>query len=71
MQTHLYLGSVSCPDVTNRQEVDKWGRNVLDLIKTNQPIRKDPITESFLYPYDYGIGSLKTDYCRKYIKDHG
>ena len=66
----LYLGSVSCPDVTNRQAVDKWGSTVLDLIKANQPRLMNPITESFLYPADYGIGKLKTAYCRKFILNH-
>lgn len=70
MQAHLYLGSVSCSDVTDRQAVDKWARKVLDLIKTNQPIQLDPITDSFLYPGDDGVGALKTAYCRKYIADH-
>lgn len=32
MHAHLYLGSVSCPDVTNRQAVDKWGSTVLERV---------------------------------------
>ena len=70
MQAHLYLGSVSCPDVTNRQAVDKWGNDVLDLIKTNQPILLDPVTDSFLCPGDDGVGALKTAYCRNFILTH-
>lgn len=70
MHAHLYLGSVSCLDVTNRQAVDKWGSNVLDLIKANQPIHLDPITDSFLYSADYDVGALKTAYCKKFISDH-
>lgn len=30
----------------------------------------NPITKSFLYPADYGIGKLKTAYCRKFILNH-
>ena len=70
MHAHLYLGSVSCPDVTNRQAVDKWGSTVLDLIKANQPIQLNPITDSFLCPDDYGVGALKTAYCRYFISTH-
>lgn len=70
MHAHLYLGSVSCLDVTNRQAVDKWGEAVLDLIKVNQPLPMNPITESFLYPADYGIGELKTAYCKKFVLTH-
>ena len=68
--SHLYLGSVSCSDVTNRQAVDKWGNDVLNLIKVNQPIQMDPITKSFLFPLDFGIGSIKTSDARKYILNH-
>ena len=70
MHAHLYLGSVSCPDVTNRQAVDKWGEAVLDLIKVNQPLQLNPITKSFLCPDDNGIGALKTAYCKNFILTH-
>lgn len=70
MRAHLYLGSVSCLDVTKRQDIDTWAQDTLKLITVNQPVRRKPITRSFLCPTDYGIGSIKTAYCRKYIKDH-